>query len=69
MSENLVEKILLYMQTSGADIMPLKTRTIADAMGISVYRARYYLYELQSQALIESDNAGRGQSLHWRLIR
>ena len=69
MNNDLIRKILVYMRESGANITPLKTRDIADAMNMDIYRARYYLYKLQFLAFVESDGTGKGRSIRWRLIR
>ncbi|CAD5758114.1 FaeA-like protein [Escherichia coli] len=56
--------ILNYMKEKHA---PVKTRQIAELLGVSVYSARYHLRILQDFGLIESVCDGQGKSILWRL--
>jgi DNA-binding IclR family transcriptional regulator len=66
MKENLYDNMVRFLREHPS---PLKTRCIADAFGLSVYSARYYLLELQSLGLVSSEGGGRGYSIRWRLVQ
>ncbi|EAT6896132.1 hypothetical protein QWP53_002601 [Salmonella enterica] len=69
MSSDMYDAILLYMNEKKATVRPLKTREIADGVGVSVYAARHYLRELSDKNLVEADGKGKGQVIRWYLIK
>ncbi|STB68617.1 FaeA-like protein [Citrobacter freundii] len=68
MKENIYDQIILFMKQSGAEVTPLKTRKIADGVGLTTYRALYHLNKLHTRALVEPDNRGRGNVIRWYLV-
>ncbi|HEI6731327.1 TPA: hypothetical protein SJ159_004605 [Yersinia enterocolitica] len=46
---------------------PVKTREIADAIGLTIYQARQQLEYLQKYGLVERVALGRGRSALWRV--
>ncbi|HHT2664595.1 TPA: FaeA/PapI family transcriptional regulator [Citrobacter freundii] len=66
---DIYDAILVYMRENEATVHPLKTRSIADGIGVSVYSARYYLHELSNRNLVESDDEGKGHIIRWYLIK
>ncbi|WP_413796232.1 FaeA/PapI family transcriptional regulator [Aeromonas dhakensis] len=62
------QEILAFLYNEHADIEPIKTRRIADAIGISVYSARYYLLQLQNQQCVRQEHVSRGSSARWTLL-
>ncbi|MFM5219604.1 FaeA/PapI family transcriptional regulator [Aeromonas hydrophila] len=62
------QAILAFLRNEHADINPIKTRRIADAIGISVYSARYYLLQLQKMQCVRQEHVSRGSSARWTLL-
>ncbi|EBH8586343.1 faeA-like family protein [Salmonella enterica subsp. enterica serovar Abony] len=48
--------------------IPVRTRSIADAAGLTIYQARAYLVTLEGAGVVEKMNAGKGVSGRWRLV-
>ena len=57
------EEIRAYMQIKKR----CTTREVADAMGISVYQAQYYLVRLQEKGEIVRSEKRRGQRCIWTI--
>ncbi|EMP3814331.1 dolichol monophosphate mannose synthase [Escherichia coli] len=57
------ENIKMYMQM----IKNCTTREVADAMGISVYQAKYYLTKLQKSGAVVRSELRRGQKCIWTI--
>ncbi|HFV9619797.1 TPA: FaeA/PapI family transcriptional regulator [Salmonella enterica subsp. enterica serovar Muenchen] len=70
MSKDTCDRILSFMQsqTKGRINMPVRTRSIADAAGLTIYQARSYLEILQGTGLVEKTNSGKGVPGQWRLV-
>lgn len=68
-SNNYRERIVMFMnnQNAFAGKIFFSTRSIADAIDVSVYIARNHLKELQLQKIVEPDHAGQGRHIRWRL--
>uniref|UniRef100_UPI0021BDFFB5 FaeA/PapI family transcriptional regulator n=1 Tax=Salmonella enterica TaxID=28901 RepID=UPI0021BDFFB5 len=48
--------------------IPVRTRSIADAAGLTIYQARAYLVTLEDAGVVEKMNAGKGVSGRWLLV-
>ncbi|EEM2041215.1 faeA-like family protein [Salmonella enterica subsp. enterica serovar Kentucky] len=48
--------------------IPVRTRSIADAAGLTIYQARAYLVTLEGAGVVEKMNVGKGVSGRWRLV-
>lgn len=68
MKENIYDQIIFFMKQSGAEMTPIKTRKIANGVGLTTYRALYYLKKLRLRGLVEPDNSGRGNVIRWFLL-
>lgn len=70
MSNDACDKILSFMQSqaNGRINIPVRTRSIADAAGLTIYQARAYLVTLEGAGVVEKMNAGKGVSGRWRLV-
>ncbi|EIM4159790.1 faeA-like family protein [Salmonella enterica subsp. enterica serovar Newport] len=70
MSNDACDKILSFMQSqaNGRINIPVRTRSIADAAGLTIYQARAYLVTLEGAGVAEKMNAGKGVSGRWRLV-
>ncbi|EHE5996039.1 faeA-like family protein [Salmonella enterica] len=70
MSKDTCDRILSFMQSQAKDRinMPVRTRIIADAAGLTIYQARAYLVTLEDAGVVEKMNAGKGVSGRWRLV-
>ncbi|HHQ4530926.1 TPA: FaeA/PapI family transcriptional regulator [Aeromonas hydrophila] len=60
--------ILTFLLRQHADIEPITTRQVADAFGISVYSARYYLLQLEKQRYVSKESVARGAISRWTLL-
>ncbi|TQO04887.1 UNVERIFIED_ORG: FaeA-like protein [Citrobacter freundii] len=69
MHESIYENIILFMsdQRKYYGKTFFSTREISEFFGLSIYNARHYLRKLQSQKLVVSGRAGKGQHIRWRL--
>ncbi|WP_423782320.1 FaeA/PapI family transcriptional regulator [Escherichia coli] len=63
MSNNMKEDIKAYMQIKTC----CTTREVAEATGISVYQAQYYLSKLQEKGEIVRSEKRRGQRCIWTI--
>ena len=54
------------MDTRGKE--SFRTREIADAVGLTIYQALFYLKTLQLFGVVEKVNTGKGVSGVWRLL-
>ncbi|MBJ4905014.1 faeA-like family protein [Salmonella enterica subsp. enterica serovar Rissen] len=70
MSNDACDKILSCMQSqaNGRIKIPVRTRSKADAAGLTIYQARAYLVTLEDAGVVEKMNAGKGVSGRWRLV-
>ncbi|EHJ4986717.1 faeA-like family protein [Salmonella enterica] len=70
MSNDACDKILSFMQSqaNGRINIPVRTRSIADAAGLTIYQARAYLVTLEDAGVVEKMKAGKGVSGRWRLV-
>ncbi|EBS3610391.1 TPA: faeA-like family protein [Salmonella enterica] len=70
MSKDACDRILSFMQSQAKDRinMPVRTRIIADAAGLTIYQARSYLEILQGTGVVEKTNSGKGVPGLWRLV-
>lgn len=61
MSNDACDKILSFMQSqaNGRINIPVRTRSIADAAGLTIYQARAYLVTLEGAGVVEKMNAGK----------
>lgn len=66
MSNDACDKILSFMQSqaNGRINIPVRTRSIADAAGLTIY----HLVTLEDAGVVEKMNAGKGVSGRWRLV-
>lgn len=63
------DEIIAFMMSAEANIHPVTTRDVADAMDITVYQARYYLNDMYEKRVVEREEGNqRGKALRWRLI-
>ncbi|MFB2866075.1 FaeA/PapI family transcriptional regulator [Aeromonas sp. MdU4] len=62
------QAVLTFLRHEHADVEPVKTRQVADALGISAYSARYRLLHLQKQRLVLRDRERRGSASRWSLV-
>lgn len=60
--------IIEVMKLNDAYVIPLRTRVIADSVGISINQARYYLEEFRKLNIVERLVVGRGKITCWLLI-
>ncbi|ECE8688913.1 TPA_asm: regulator [Salmonella enterica subsp. enterica serovar Enteritidis] len=69
MSESIITNIIsIIRERQSADDAPVKTRDIADAVGLSIYQVRSYLEQLRDVGVLEKVNAGKGVPGLWRLL-
>ncbi|EBG2418911.1 transcriptional regulator PefI [Salmonella enterica subsp. enterica serovar Saintpaul] len=69
MSESIITNIIsIIRERQSADDAPVKTRDIADAVGLSIYQVRSYLEQLRDVGALEKVNAGKGAPGLWRLL-
>ncbi|EBQ5842053.1 regulator [Salmonella enterica subsp. enterica serovar Brandenburg] len=69
MSESIITNIIsIIRERQSADDAPVKTRDIADAVGLSIYQVRSYLEQLRDVGVLEKVNAGKGAPGLWRLL-
>lgn len=62
------QAILAFLYQVRADVVPVKTRQVAEAVGVSVYTARYHLMRLLHQQCVSRGAAARGKATRWRLL-
>ncbi|HAU2961080.1 TPA: faeA-like family protein [Salmonella enterica subsp. diarizonae] len=65
--DNISNNIINTMRSNQADSFPLRTRTIADNVGITIHQARYYLEKLRKNNIVERTTKGRGKKITWLL--
>lgn len=65
---DIYRQIIDVMKLRQAHSVSLKTRGIADDVGISIHQARYYLEELRKLNIVERSVEGRGKITCWSLI-
>ncbi|EGK3351329.1 transcriptional regulator PefI [Salmonella enterica] len=69
MSESIITNIIsIIRERQSADDAPVKTRDIADAVGLNIYQVRSYLEQLRDVGVLEKVNAGKGAPGLWRLL-
>lgn len=68
MRDDIYVDIIEVMKLQHADVIPLRTRVIADGVGISINQARYYLEEFRKLNIVERLVVGRGKITCWLLI-
>lgn len=59
---DIYQAILTFLRHEHADVEPVTTRQVADALNISVYSARYRLRQLHQHLLT------RGSTARWTLL-
>ncbi|EHJ8506402.1 hypothetical protein KAM28_004490 [Salmonella enterica subsp. diarizonae serovar 47:k:z53:[z84]] len=64
---NIYSQIIDVMKFRQAHVAPLKTRVIADDVGVSIHQTRYYLEELRKLNIVERSVEGRGKATYWLL--
>ncbi len=63
------DDIVAFMMSAEANIRPVTTRDVAEALDVTVYQARDYLNDMYERRLVERDEGNQtGRSLRWRLI-
>ncbi|MBE8614625.1 hypothetical protein CYG68_19960 [Morganella morganii] len=65
--DNISNKIINTMISNQADRFALRTRIIADNVGITIHQARYYLEKLRKNNIVERTTKGRGRKITWLL--
>ncbi|EAB9446527.1 faeA-like family protein [Salmonella enterica subsp. diarizonae] len=65
--DNISNKIINTMQLNQADKFSLRTRIIADNVGLTIHQARYYLEKLRKNNIVERTTKGRGKKIAWLL--
>ncbi|EKF5700061.1 transcriptional regulator PefI [Salmonella enterica subsp. enterica serovar Newport] len=69
MSESIITNIIsIIRERQSADDAPVKTRDIADAVGLSIYQVRSYLEQLRDVGVLEKVNVEKGVPGLWRLL-
>ncbi|HAV8660973.1 FaeA/PapI family transcriptional regulator [Escherichia coli] len=63
MKNDIREDIMAHMQIKTC----CTTRDVADAMGMSVYQAQYYLTKLQEKGRVVRSEKRRGQRCIWKI--
>ncbi|MBJ5238324.1 faeA-like family protein [Salmonella enterica subsp. enterica serovar Newport] len=58
----------MQSQANGRINIPVRTRSIADAAGLTIYQARAYRVTIEDAGVVEKMNAGKGVSGRWRLV-
>ncbi|WP_371867117.1 FaeA/PapI family transcriptional regulator [Escherichia albertii] len=64
--KEIVDFMMYQMDTRGKE--SFRTREIADAVGLTIYQALFYLKTLQLFGVVEKVNTGKGVSGVWRLL-
>lgn len=65
--DNISNNIINAMKSNQADRISLKTRIIADNVGLTIHQARYYLEKLRKNNIVERTAEGRGKKIRWLL--
>ncbi|OSL96422.1 FaeA/PapI family transcriptional regulator [Escherichia coli] len=61
--------LVAFMMSAEANIRPVTTRDVAEALDVTVYQARDYLNDMHERRVVERDEGNqRGRALRWRLI-
>ncbi|EAZ4459968.1 FaeA/PapI family transcriptional regulator [Salmonella enterica] len=70
MNKDTCDRILSFMQSqaNGRINIPVRTRSIADAAGLTIYQARAYLVTLEDAGVVEKTNSGKGVPGLWCLV-
>lgn len=65
--DDISNKIINTMRSNQADRFSLRTRIIADNVGVTIHQARYYLEKLRKNNIVERTTKGRGKKITWLL--
>ncbi|MGG5415587.1 FaeA/PapI family transcriptional regulator [Edwardsiella tarda] len=67
MNHDMANKILFLMKEKHAHVSPLKTRDIANGIGVTIYCATYYLKKLSHQGFVTPEQHVKGKATRWYL--
>ncbi|EHG6070534.1 faeA-like family protein [Salmonella enterica subsp. diarizonae serovar 61:z52:z53] len=65
--DNTSNEIINIMQLNQADRPSMRTRFIADNVGLTIHQARYYLEKLRKNNIVKRTTKGRGKKIAWLL--